>query len=127
MHNVLNFIHAYHDNVPNVSDPDTAVKHVLDSVVVKPLSVIRDNTTLWQFNVYIRPPTCQYGQYKQWLSMLRELVYPLPEGPGFALEPGYHCHICKDRDHPSGLCPYPKLPGWHRLDTKPHKSPNKKG
>jgi hypothetical protein len=33
-------------------------------------------------------------------------------GHGQVILDKFHCHLCHGKDHPKGLCPFPKIPGW---------------
>ena len=64
------------------------------------------------FNLYIESPTDDDSDWARLLETVHETTYRDPLlGNGFhgAL---WNCNTCHGVDHPSGLCPFPAVPGW---------------
>jgi hypothetical protein len=71
------------------------------------------------FNVYIESPTDDDSDWARLLDTVHATIYKSP-----LLGTGFHgslwnCNTCHGVDHPSGLCPFPLLPGW--IKATPHK------
>ncbi|KAG1764440.1 hypothetical protein EDD22DRAFT_1019024, partial [Suillus occidentalis] len=108
---VLQYIH---DNIPH-PDAEAALR-TLKSVRVSSLSLALSRSvkeTVW--NIYFdSPPALTLKQYFDWTNLLRTLFY-ISEDYGYGTarqDAQFICMGCKSFDHPTGLCPFPKLPGW---------------
>lgn len=113
--NLCSFIQRNRNNLPKNLDGTAVVQHVVDSVHVTSFLVRERGDDIPVFNIYIKSPTINPDHNDLWVEKLRAISYTCIEGTGEAREL-YHCNDCKGRDHPSGLCPYKALPGWHRND-----------
>jgi hypothetical protein len=69
--------------------------------------------TVW--NVYFEsPPNFTLKQYFDWTNLLRTFFY-ISEDYGYGTahqDDQFMCVGCKSFDHPTGLCPFPKILGW---------------
>ncbi|KAG2037392.1 hypothetical protein BDR03DRAFT_1010861 [Suillus americanus] len=70
--------------------------------------------TVW--NVYVEcPPELELQDYFAWTNLIRQIqFYSEDYGIGSVQsdERQFMCVGCKSFDHATGLCPYPKIPGW---------------
>lgn len=113
---VLQFIH---DNIP-IPDAEAAIR-TIESVRVSSLNIAHSKSnkeTVW--NVYFdSPPNFSLKQYFDWTSLLRDFFY-ISEDYGYGTarqDAQFTCVGCKSFDHPTGLCPFPKIPGWFGPST----------
>jgi hypothetical protein len=69
------------------------------------------------FNLYIQSPTKDDDDWARLLQAVTSTIYKHALlGNGFHGSP-WNCNTCHDVDHPSGLCPFPLLPGWFKAGT----------
>jgi hypothetical protein len=115
-------LHAFEDFVDEHHDaahPHYTTEDVLDTIVggleVAPFQVIEKGATITLFNVYAASPTRDADAYDGWISLFRTRTYEF-YGTANARYP-YTCGVCYGQDHPSGLCPYLDIPGWHESLT----------
>ncbi|KAI5985831.1 hypothetical protein EDD15DRAFT_2139599, partial [Pisolithus albus] len=95
----------------------------LNSIYVTSLHIAISATrkqTLW--NVYCsRPPSfLTFDKYFTWQCLIRTARFSSEDygmGVAFIGEKQFKCLGCKSLDHPTGLCPFPTIPGW--LGPKP--------
>ncbi|KAJ3480916.1 hypothetical protein NLI96_g8029 [Meripilus lineatus] len=63
-------------------------------------------------HLYIRSPAGDLESFNFWKAKLRSLDFSDPFiGTGALIGP-WKCLGCFGVDHPTGLCPFPKVPGW---------------
>jgi hypothetical protein len=100
------FIHSS-DPLPN------ALKRITDSIEVRALQMHEkggEPKMIW--NIYANSPTNSLTAHREWLQIAQSLRFVTAlngVGTPFQLQ---GCVGCKSTDHPTGLCPFPKLPGW---------------
>jgi len=115
---LMSFIH---EHLPS-PDAEAAIRTV-DSIRVQSLNIATSRTishTVW--NVYIdSPPNLSLHDYFAWSSRLRSELHFESEDYGTGLIRNeykqFMCTGCKSFDHATGLCPFPKLPGWFGPST----------
>ncbi|KAG1762673.1 hypothetical protein EV702DRAFT_935588, partial [Suillus placidus] len=108
---VMQFIH---DNIPT---PDAeAALCTLNSIRVSSLILALSKSvkeTVW--NVYFdSPPAFTLKQYFDWTNFMRTFFY-ISEDYGYSTarqDAQFECLGCKSFNHPTGLCPFPRIPGW---------------
>ncbi|KAL6298149.1 hypothetical protein BKA93DRAFT_754384 [Sparassis latifolia] len=64
-------------------------------------------------NLYMDTPTDNLEHWVMWCNYVYRQLFPtnlIGCGQGHT---GWHCSGCHASDHPRGLCPFPRLPGWH--------------
>lgn len=117
---VMQFIH---DNIP-LPDAEAALR-TIESVRVSSLCLALSKSakeTVW--NVYFdSPPAFTLKQYFDWTNLMRTFFY-ISEDYGYGTarqDAQFVCMGCKSFDHPTGLCPFPKLPGWFGPSAQEHK------
>lgn len=107
-------LHYIHENIPS-PDAEAALR-TIESTRVSSLTLAHSKTkkeTVW--NVYFQsPPNFTLKQYFDWTNILRSFFYVSEDyGYGTARQDAqFMCVGCKSFDHPTGLCPFPKIPGW---------------
>jgi hypothetical protein len=114
---LLQLIHAH---LPS-PDAEAAIR-TIDSIRVSSLNIATSKTvsyTVW--NVYIdSPPNLPLNEYFSWLRRVRGLQFESEDyGTGLIRsdDKQFMCVGCKSFDHATGLCPFPKLPGWFGPST----------
>lgn len=98
-------------------NPDTLAT-VINSIYVTSLRIATTTSrkqTLW--NVYCsRPPSfLNIDKYFIWQCLIRTARFRSEDYGMGAVRVGdkqFKCLGCKSLDHPTGLCPFPSLPGW---------------
>lgn len=64
------------------------------------------------WNVYIAPPTKDHEAFKKWVDLIRSARL-ITKGNGAGLTKKiFTCSICRSKDHPGGMCPFPSTEGW---------------
>lgn len=99
-----------------------AILSFIKSTEVRRLDIKQEKSRLDpHFNVYAR------GQYltsdTMWYEIkafLKGRSYKSPEcGKGRIKAVNFFCRLCHGCDHPRGLCPFPKIPGWNGGGNRP--------
>jgi hypothetical protein len=91
------------------------INRYIDSIDIKRLEIKmeggRDDP---HFNVYAN--SALIPNTRIWLdtrNFLRKCIYRSSTlGRGNVELNKFHCRLCHGKDHPKGLCPFPKIPGW---------------
>ena len=67
------------------------------------------------YNIYADGKTLKNDEiWTEIRNFLKGRTYASPLcGKGMAKKNFYYCTLCHGRDHPRGLCPFPKTPGWN--------------
>ena len=115
--------HAFEDFVDEHHDaahPHCTTEDILDLIVggleVAPFQVTEKGAAITLFNIYAASPTLDADAYDGWVSLFRSRTYEF-YGTANARYP-YTCGTCYGQDHPTGMCPYHDLPGWHKTPAK---------
>lgn len=113
----LRSIQAAEDYLVKYSSPPNpeAAKNAINSISVESLEILLSKTQrkmIW--NVYCTPPPMPIQHYLQWCSYIRDISFEsLHHGTGVPkVEDQLLCVGCKSYDHPTGLCPFPRIVGW---------------
>ncbi|KAG1849028.1 hypothetical protein F4604DRAFT_1687557 [Suillus subluteus] len=108
---VMQFIH---DNIP-LPDAEVAL-HTIELVRVSSINLTLSKSikkTVW--NIYFNsPPAFTLKQYFDWTNFMCTFFY-ISEDYGYGTahqDAQFVCMGCKSFNHPTGLCPFPKVPGW---------------
>jgi hypothetical protein len=67
-------------------------------------------TVAWQLSV--TPPTNDHAAWLQLRRLFGRLSVMTALHGTAHLQRSYRCNICPSINHPTGLCPFPRLPGW---------------
>lgn len=107
------FVIANRDAYPNHWSENRCLRRSLNSIRCEGhlLGVRGTEKKTVAFNVYFHPPTNNPSPLHKLYQYLRTRKYPTVWGTAIA-RPPYACSTCLGTDHPTGLCPYPQLPGW---------------
>ncbi|KAI6137614.1 hypothetical protein BKA82DRAFT_942408 [Pisolithus tinctorius] len=105
-------------------DPDPDVLPTLiNSIHVTSLRIANNITrkqTLWNVYCSYNPAFMTLDKHFLWRCLIRNLRFRSEDhGMGVVRlgEKQFRCVGCKSLDHPTGLCPFPSIPGW--LGPKP--------
>ncbi len=91
-------------------DTDDAVVAVLRSLRTETLQLTNGN---YVTNVYMRSPTRDPREWRQWVAALRERRYrSFANGTG-RVRYIAACAGCGGVNHPMHLCPFPRIRGWN--------------
>ncbi|KAJ7577692.1 hypothetical protein C8J56DRAFT_1060867 [Mycena floridula] len=64
-------------------------------------------------NVYATFPFTSLSGFTELRRIITSLRFRTKmTGEGRAIPAPFLCHICRGMDHPTGLCPFPSIPGW---------------
>ena len=99
-------------HVRNHSTDPLALKKVVESVAVEPLPMLeKGGAQKLVWNVYTDPPSQSLTAHEEWRRIFLEMKFVTAlHGVGRPKRlPG--CVGCKSTDHPTGLCPFPKIEG----------------
>jgi hypothetical protein len=94
----------------------------VDSIQIKPVDIKqeggRDDP---HFNIYTQSSALSSAEI--WMDIctfFRSRNYISSTlGCGHVTPDAFYCPVCHGKDHPRGLCPFPKLPGWKEATTPP--------
>ncbi|KAJ7038704.1 hypothetical protein C8F04DRAFT_1179381 [Mycena alexandri] len=96
---------------------DKDAESALDTIEAKPLEIALpggESDLVW--NIYFTPPkSIDFFRLLEWTSSARKLTYDTARhGTGVPRvgRDQLFCIGCKGYDHPTGLCPLPRLVGW---------------
>lgn len=93
--------------------PAEILFHHANTVRALPLTIARPKNAgsevLW--NIHIQPISQDIATHNEWIMILKGLRYYIPYMSVGATRT-FKCARCKSMDHPTGLCPFPKIPGW---------------
>jgi hypothetical protein len=114
-------------NFPDGEQPNLRreILSFLDSIQIRRLD-IKSGGGLADphFNVYA--DSSAVSDVNTWLDIrdfLRNRVYrSMILGTGRAIATKFHCGLCHGKDHPRGLCPFPRIPGWKGPTSSPPKA-----
>ncbi|KAG2744730.1 hypothetical protein P692DRAFT_20820970 [Suillus brevipes Sb2] len=138
-----NISHFIHQHIPS-PDAEAAIK-AIDSIRVTSLSIaVSRNLSHTVWNIYVdSPPNLSLKDYFEWSNLIRDLQFTSEDyGTGLVRSEDrqFLCTGCKSYDHPTGLCPFPKILGWFgpatstnddtsnvSLDNRAHTSQNSRG
>lgn len=93
--------------------PAEILFHHADTVRAYPLTIARPKNAgsevLW--NIHIQVISQDIATHNEWVTLLKGLRYYIPY-MSVGSTRTFKCTRCKSMDHPAGLCPFPKIPGW---------------
>jgi hypothetical protein len=86
------------------------ITKILDTLRVQMVNICAPGGSLHPIaNLYIN---CSFDNDEGWTRLVAKLEYCNSLIGTGVYHPGWTCTICHGVDHPSGLCPFPQLPGW---------------
>jgi hypothetical protein len=102
----------------NALDPPSRASKILSTLEVRIIKLSAQGGVLRTLaNMYIK---CPFEKDEDW-SRLVEAVAKTEFRHSFlgsgTVRRGWTCTICHGADHPSGICPFPSVPGW--INPKP--------
>jgi hypothetical protein len=105
------FVRTHRDAFGPQVSADQAWHIFSNSVAVEGMELVNNTITVaWQLSV--TPPTNDHGAWLQLRRLFRRLSVMTALHGTARLQRSYRCHICPSINHPTGLCPFPRLPGW---------------
>ncbi|KAI0686122.1 hypothetical protein C8T65DRAFT_747531 [Cerioporus squamosus] len=96
---------------------DQRIKTILGSIRVDTWTLSNNNTVA---NVYIRPPTRVIAKWHGWMEGLRALRYSNYVNGTGRVRHITHCEGCRGANHPTHLCPFPRMVGWNGPEAGTH-------
>ena len=114
---VRGFIAKHNDLFDGDYSVTDILNEILHSVEARALEITVDDAQATVFNVYMCSPTSDPTNHEAWIRLLKNISYVSHHGNLTPRKPEFNCASCYALDHPTGLCPYPELPGW--FDAKP--------
>ncbi|KAJ7763571.1 hypothetical protein DFH07DRAFT_734682 [Mycena maculata] len=101
----------------SAADDTKAAENTIESIDVKSLEItITGGQTDLIWNIYCTPPkSLDFFHFLEWCTAARGLVFETDRfGTGVARmgKEQLFCVGCKSYDHPTGLCPLPRIVGW---------------
>jgi hypothetical protein len=87
---------------------------VIDSLTVSIIELLQDGIPYPQYAVHCNSALfLEDTHWAGFAGIIRALQYETAlDGTGYALTSQWLCKICLGIDHPTGICPFPRLPGW---------------
>ena len=75
-------------------------------------------------NLYVDSPTSNPKKWESWQRFLRNICFTTTlHGAGTVMDL-WRCGKCSADDHPSGVCPFPRLPGWRYFPNQQNNQNN---
>jgi hypothetical protein len=106
-----------HAKFPEGTTAADQADKIVESLYAVPLEMARNKTStyiLW--NIYVATvPDMPLEVWMKFTAIVRTLAFELHRfgrGTSRLGELQFKCSGCKACDHPTGMCPYPRLPGW---------------
>ncbi|KAJ7252021.1 hypothetical protein C8J57DRAFT_1723036 [Mycena rebaudengoi] len=111
----------YINKYAETTDTDVAMT-TINSIEVKSLEIATSATeTDIVWHVYCKPPQMDFFRYLDWCSSVCALTFDTERfGTGVPRmgKDQLFCVGCKSYDHPTGLCPLPRIIGWFGPSVK---------
>jgi hypothetical protein len=105
-------------NLPARLPPATRYNNLVNSVRVSHIGIRAKLDTdtsrlrpIWR--VYVASPSDDIAVITELIRLFRRLIFFDTELSTGKIIDNFSCKGCKAVDHPSGLCPFPDIPGWH--------------
>ncbi|KAJ6468895.1 hypothetical protein C8R45DRAFT_1105523 [Mycena sanguinolenta] len=82
------------------------------SIYVHSIDLTVNGTTVVAWQLYVTPPTNDRVAWAQICRLFGRINVMTALHGTARLQRGYRCRICPSIAHPTGLCPFPNIPGW---------------
>ncbi|KIM71722.1 hypothetical protein PILCRDRAFT_750177 [Piloderma croceum F 1598] len=101
------------DSIFPEMDAESRVANILKTFTVRPIEVkTKGSGTVTWINLYLDFPTESDDDWSLLVdAVLKTKLEHSLLGAGI-YDRGWTCHVCHGADHPTGLCPFPNVPGW---------------
>jgi hypothetical protein len=109
---ITEFVRTHRDAFDPQVSADQAWHIFSNSVVVEGMELLVNNTVTVAWQLGVTPPTNDHGAWIQLRRLFGCLSVMTALHRTARLQRSYRCHICPSINHPTGLCPFPCLPGW---------------
>jgi hypothetical protein len=109
---ITEFLRTHRDAFSPQVSADQAWHIFSNSVVVEGMELLVNNTVTVAWQLSITPPTNDHGAWLQLCPLFGHLSIMTALHETARLQRLYRCHICPSINHPTGPCPFPRLPGW---------------
>ncbi|KAJ7765810.1 hypothetical protein B0H14DRAFT_3510148 [Mycena olivaceomarginata] len=109
---ITEFVRTHRDAFGPQVSADQAWHIFSNSVVVEGMELLVNNTVTVAWQLSVTPPTNDHGAWLQLRRLFGRLSVMTALHGTARLQRSYRCHICPSINHPTGLCPFPRLPGW---------------
>jgi hypothetical protein len=106
------FVRTHRDAFGPQVSADQAWHIFSNSVAVEGMELLVNNTITVAWQLRVTPPTNDHGAWLQLRRLFGRLSVMTALHGTARLQRSYRCHICPSINHPTGLCPFPRLPGW---------------
>jgi len=102
-----------------------ATKRTLESIRVTPLKMGQPGGSMkLVWNLYADPPSQDPSNHRLWRQTIGALTFITAlNGAGVPRKNDLTCTGCRSIDHPTGLCPFPKLLNWITPPTQRSQTP----
>ncbi|KAK7676952.1 hypothetical protein QCA50_020070 [Cerrena zonata] len=98
-------------------EPIVTADTLIDSLWVKIRpEFIKENISKPVVNVYSPPPTRRPVLWSSWKGIFHEAQFKSNIAGTGKYERTRYCKGCHGVDHSTGLCPFPDVAGWHKMD-----------
>ncbi|KAJ6483347.1 hypothetical protein C8R45DRAFT_931958 [Mycena sanguinolenta] len=110
--NIAQYVQTHRD----ASGPQVSAAQAWDaftaSIYVHSIELTVNGTTTIAWQLYVTPPTNDRTVWAQLCRLFGRLNVMTALHGTARLQRGYRCRICPSIAHPTGLCPFPNIPGW---------------
>ncbi|KAF8164233.1 hypothetical protein K438DRAFT_1984750 [Mycena galopus ATCC 62051] len=111
-HDITEFVRTHRDAFGAQVSADQAWDIFCDSVEVVGMELLVSNTNTVAWHLYVTSPTDDHDAWTQLRRLFGRLSVMTALHGTARLQRSYRCRICPSINHPTGLCPFPRLPGW---------------
>ncbi|KAJ6467266.1 hypothetical protein C8R45DRAFT_1219088 [Mycena sanguinolenta] len=111
--NFVQLILSHHDALPPTWTVQQVLDHVLSSVAVVPIELDSGRGTVrvaWR--VFMAVTTHRIPSFNAIRNAFASLSFITTWNNTGRVRADMACRICPSIDHPTGLCPFPLVPGW---------------
>jgi hypothetical protein len=99
-------------NFPEM-DVESRVTTILKTFTIRPIEVkTKGSGTVTWINLYLDCPTESDDDWGLLVDAVSETKFEHSLLGAGLYDRGWTCHVCHGADHPTGLCPFPNVPGW---------------
>ncbi|KAJ7793970.1 hypothetical protein B0H14DRAFT_3558534 [Mycena olivaceomarginata] len=106
------FVRTHRDAFGPQVSADHAWHIFRHSVAVEGMELLVNNTITVAWQLSVTPPMNDHGAWLQLCRLFGRLSIMTALHGTARLQRSYRCNICPSINHPTGLCPFPRLPGW---------------
>ncbi|RXW13175.1 hypothetical protein EST38_g12679 [Candolleomyces aberdarensis] len=105
------------DNIPPRVKFEEIPKFITDTITASTIEVKEQGEIKTVYRICMLPPSNNHNVVDDLTNYLKNnTYYPSTRGIGRPKKADYRCIVCRGCNHPTGLCPFKKVPGFFNND-----------